>query len=127
MDAWEWIAILVGGATAAWMLYEKGKESGRQKAFEEFREPPGTATSRQIAEIKHLGQEMRGSNSARQWWNYPSDEAFVEWSWTDAQVRLLNMRNKKREIEDYRRRIAAGGARRLPTEMRLGILDKNAT
>ena len=38
---------------------------------------------------------MRGSNSARQWWNYPSDEAFVEWSWTDAQVRLLNMRNKK--------------------------------
>ena len=42
MDAWEWIAILVGGATAAWMLYEKGKESGRQKAFEEFREPPGT-------------------------------------------------------------------------------------
>ena len=119
MDAWEWIAILVGGATAAWMLYEKGKESGRQKAFEEFREPPGTATSRQIAEIKHLGQEMR--------WNYPSDEAFVEWSWTDAQVHLLSMRNKKREIEDYRRRIAAGGARCLPTEMRLGILDKNAT
>ena len=113
MDAWEWwlycAAIIIGYAYVAFIAYHKGKERGHDEEIEK-RKIPGTATIAQMAKIERIGQEMH--------WDYPELE---EWTWVGAQMRLMHMRDKKREIEEHQERIAAGEERRPPTEMRLGI------